>query len=135
MSRYAYPAIFTPEKDGGFSVDFPDLEGCHTCGDNLADAIIMSEDVLALILYGYEHDGKQIPKPSDTSKLHLEAGEFINFISCDTLAYRKRYGNKSVKKTLTIPEWLNESATAMGINFSQVLQEALIQKLETAKNP
>ncbi|MCI9137264.1 MAG: toxin-antitoxin system, antitoxin component, HicB domain protein [Lachnospiraceae bacterium] len=59
----------------------------------------------------------------------MEPGEFINFIACDTLSYRKRFSNASVKKTLTIPEWLNEEAIAMEINFSQVLQEALKEKL------
>lgn len=49
--RYAYPAVFTPETDGGFSVNFPDLEGCYTCGDDMPDALMMAEDVLALVLY------------------------------------------------------------------------------------
>ena len=57
--KYAYPAIFTPEEDGGFSVVFPDLESCYTCGDNMADALIMAEDVLALTLYGYEKSTRQ----------------------------------------------------------------------------
>ena len=56
MSNYVYPAIFTSEPDGGYSVYFPDLEGCYTCGDTLADALFMAEDALALILYGYEKD-------------------------------------------------------------------------------
>ena len=56
MSKYVYPAIFTSEPDGGYSVYFPDLEGCYTCGDTLADALFMAEDALALILYGYEKD-------------------------------------------------------------------------------
>ena len=55
MAKYTYPTVFTPEKDGGYSVLFPDLEGCFTCGDNLADAIFMAEDALALVMYGYEH--------------------------------------------------------------------------------
>lgn len=129
MAKYAYPAVFTPEKDGGYSVLFPDLEGCFTCGDNLADAIFMAEDALALVMYGYEHDARPIPTPSKSSDISLEDNSFINYVSCDTLAYNKRYNNKSVKKTLSIPEWLNESAIAMNINFSQVLQEALMQKI------
>lgn len=129
MAKYAYPAIFTPEENGGFSVDFPDLDGCYTCGDNMEDAIAMAEDALALILYGYEQDSRQIPVPSQISAIHTEPGEFINYILCDTLTYRKMYNNKAVKKTLTIPEWLNESAMASGLNFSQVLQEALMSKI------
>ena len=130
MAKYAYPAIFTPEDNGGFSINFPDLEGCYTCGDSLEDGIEMAEDVLALILYGYEKDGRAIPAPSAPSSLSISGNDFINYIACDTMAYRKMYNNKAVKKTLTIPEWLNESASAMGINFSQVLQEALLQKVQ-----
>lgn len=128
-TKYAYPAIFTPEDDGGFSVRFPDLEGCFTCGDDMPDALFMAEDVLALVLYGYESDARTIPSPSKTEDLELEPGEFVNSVACDTMEYRKRFNNKAVKKTLTIPEWLNEAATSMNINFSQVLQEALIQKV------
>lgn len=128
-TKYAYPAIFTPEDDGGFSVRFPDLEGCFTCGDDMPDALFMAEDVLALVLYGYESDARTIPSPSKTEDLELEPGEFVNSVACNTMEYRKRFNNKAVKKTLTIPEWLNEAATSMNINFSQVLQEALIQKV------
>ena len=90
----------------------------------------MAEDALALVLYGYEKDGREIPAPSDPAALSLSANEFVNWIACDTLKYRKMYNNKAVKKTLTIPEWLNESATNMGLNFSQVLQDALMEKVE-----
>lgn len=129
IMKYAYPAIFTPEDNGGFSVIFPDLEGCFTCGDDLQDALEMAQDALALVLYGYETDNKAIPEPSSRSALTLNDDEFINYIACDTLVYRKMYNNKAVKKTLTIPEWLNEAAISMDINFSQVLQEALMQKI------
>lgn len=130
MAKYAYPAIFTPEEDGGFSITFPDLEGCYTCGDSLEDGIEMAEDVLALVLYGYEKDGRPIPAPSASTDLPLSGNDFVNYIACDTMEYRKMYNNKAVKKTLTIPEWLNEAASAMGLNFSQVLQEALLQKVQ-----
>lgn len=131
MAKYAYPAIFTPENDGTFSINFPDLEGCYTCGDSIEDGIEMAEDALALVLYGYEKENKAIPAPSDPSCLSLSDKDFVNYIACDTMAYRKMYNNKAVKKTLTIPEWLNESASAMGLNFSQVLQEALVQKIQS----
>ncbi len=130
MAKYAYPAIFTPEEDGSFSINFPDLEGCYTCGDSLEDGIEMAEDALALVLYGYEKDNRAIPAPSSPSAFTISRNEFVNYIACDTMEYRKMYNNKAVKKTLTIPEWLNESASAMGLNFSQVLQEALLQKVQ-----
>ena len=130
MAKYAYPAIFTPEENGGYSINFPDLEGCNTCGEDLRDGIEMAEDVLALVLYGYEKDNRSIPDPSPSSAFTLTNGEFINYIACDTMKYRKMYNSRAVKKTLSIPEWLNEEALAVGLNFSQVLQEALIQKLQ-----
>ena len=130
MAKYAYPAIFTPEEDGSYSIIFPDLEGCYTCGESLQDGIEMAEDALALVLYGYEKDAREIPVPSAPAALPLNKGEFVNYIACDTMEYRKMYNNRAVKKTLTIPEWLNEAASSMGLNFSQVLQEALMQKIQ-----
>ncbi len=111
-------------------IRFPDLEDCYTCGDDIVDGLIMAEDVLALVLYGYEKDGRDIPLPSKETDIPLKNGEFVNYVACDTLEYRKIYSNKAVKKTLTIPEWLNEAATAMGLNFSQILQEALMSKIQ-----
>lgn len=127
--KYVYPAIFTPEDNGAFSVVFPDLEGCYTCGDNLQDALYMAEDVLAFTLYGYEKEKKEIPAPSVAKNLTIDENEFTNYIACDTIGYQKRNNNKAVKKTLSIPEWLNEAAIAAGINFSQVLQDSLKKEL------
>ena len=129
MNKYTYPAVFTPEENGAYSVYFPDLESCYTCGDTLSDGIMMAADVLAFVLYGYEQEGKPIPKPSKTSEIAMQPGEFVNYIACDTLAYRKMHSNKAVKKTLSIPEWLNEAAEKSGINFSKTLQDALMQQL------
>ena len=89
----------------------------------------MAEDALAFTLYDYETEAKAIPEPSTPDSIELEGKEFVNYVVCDTLEYRKLHNNRSVKKTLTIPEWLNESATAMGLNFSQVLQDALMDKV------
>jgi predicted RNase H-like HicB family nuclease len=126
MNKYSYPAIFTPEENGAYSVFFPDFENCYTCGDNLADSIYMAEDVLAFTIYDLQKDGKTLPIPSELSSVKTLGNEFVNYIACDTLEYLKRNSSKSVKKTLTIPEWLNETATQMNINFSQVLQAALL---------
>lgn len=86
--RYVYPAVFTPEENGQISVNFPDLESCYTCGDNLGDALYMAEDVLAMTLVSYENNSTPILAPS--KKLSLEDGEFQNFIACDTDSYRKQ---------------------------------------------
>ena len=107
MAKYAYPAIFTPEEKG-YSIIFPDLDGCYTCGDSLEDGLEMARDALALVLYGYEKDGRKIPVPSKLKTLSVEENEFVSYVACDTMKYRKMYNNKAVKKTLTLPEWMNE---------------------------
>ena len=129
MAKYVYPAVFTQEKDG-YSVAFRDLEGCYTCGDTLEEAIFMAEDALAFTLYDYEKEGKEIPEPC--GNYDIKENEFVNYIRCDTEEYHRMKNNKAVKKTLSIPEWLNEKASAAGLNFSQVLQEALKEKLNLA---
>lgn len=126
MSKYYYPAVFSQEGDG-YNVMFPDLEGCFTCGDDLAEALWMAEDVLACCLCDLEIEDRMLPEPSEADTIHLQTGEFINYITCDTDAYKRQYKKISVKKTLTIPQWLNEAAINRNVNFSQVLQEALIQ--------
>lgn len=128
MAKYVYPAIFTPDEDG-FSITFPDIDGCYAQGNDLADGIKMAEDALALMLTYYEDEHKEIPAPTPIRNLSLEDDSFTSYISCDTTLYRRLMNNTAVKKTLSIPSWLNDSAIAANINFSQVLQEALIQKI------
>ena len=83
MAKYVYPAVFTPEEDGKYSVFFPDLDGCYTCGDDLQDAIIMAEDVLAFYLYDEEVAQNRIQKASIPAEIELKDGEFVNYIACD----------------------------------------------------
>ena len=89
----------------------------------------MAEDVLAFTLYHYETRGNAIPAPSDPKTLTAAENEFVSCVFADTFEYQKRNNNKAVKKTLSIPEWLNELATEANINFSQVLQNALKEQL------
>ena len=127
--KYTYTAVFTPEKKGMFSVNFPDLQGCFTSGKDMADAVYMAQDVLCLTLYDLEQDNKPIPKASSPRDIHIKDGEFTSVVAVDTEFYRHFYENKSVKKTLSIPSWLNERAESANINFSGVLQEALKERL------
>lgn len=131
MAKYAYPAIFTPEENGQFSVNFPDVPSCYTDGSGLTDALEMANDVLCLRLYDIEESGEDIPEPTPIKdiKVNDDKGEFVSLVACDTIEYRKFCDNKAVKKTLTIPNWLNTIAERSNINFSQVLQEALSEKL------
>jgi len=127
--KYAYVAVFSPEESGLISVDFPDLQGCYTSGDDIADAVYMAQDVLCLTLYDLEQDKKPIPKASKPQDITITGEQFTSVIAVDTETYRRYYENKSVKKTLTIPMWLNERAERENINFSGVLQEALKERL------
>ncbi len=129
MAKYVFPAVFTQEENGLFAVKFPDLKGCYTSGDSLADAVEMAEDALCLKLYDMEENGTEIPQASNIADIQKETDSIVSLVACDTLEYRKFYDKKAVKKTLTIPNWLNAIAERAGVNFSAVLQEALIEKL------
>jgi len=127
--KYTYTAIFTKEKNGLYSVIFPDLNGCYTSGSDVTDAVFMAHDVLCLTLYDLEQEKKPIPKASKPQEIQTSGEQFTSVIAIDTDTYRRFYEKKSVKKTLTIPMWLNERAEQANINFSGVLQSALKELL------
>ena len=83
MSIYIYPAIFAKEEKG-YSINFPDIDSCYTMGEDLKDGLEMAEDVLSLMLSGYEKEGKTIPKPSPIEGIKLEENQRIHLIKCDT---------------------------------------------------
>jgi len=126
--KYVYPAVFTPLlEEGGFDMYVPDLPYCRTCGDSLAEAIEMAEDAVSMWLWDAENKKEAIPQPSGT--LAHESPQFVSFVKADTDAYRRQNDNRAVKKTLTIPAWLNAEAENAHINFSGVLQSALKDRL------
>lgn len=129
MPKYVYPAIFEKEPEGGYSVYFPDIEGCYTQGEDLAEAVENAEDALCLALYDLEEKSAAIKEASDISTLTVKDGDFTSLVSCDTIEYRRYFDSKAVKKTLTIPNWLNVMSERANINFSAVLQKALMQEL------
>lgn len=132
MKKLIYPAVFHAEEVGGYSVDFPDLLGCVTEGDTLEEAISMAEDALGIYLYSLKEDGEAYPQPSNPADIELSGRDFVSLITYDEVAYLKRTDSHSVKKTLSIPAWLNAQAENSGINFSQTLQKALKQELKIA---
>lgn len=131
MGKYYFPAIFDPGTDNeqGFTITFPDLPGCITEGSNMDEAIYMAKDVLVGFLYGMEEDGEEIPDASNPSSIELPKGAFISIIEVRTDYIRDEIENKAVKKTLTIPKWLNDAAEKENINFSQLLQFAIKERL------
>lgn len=128
MAKYIYPAVFTRENDI-YTVRFPDFESCYTQGNDLQDAYDMASDILCLTLYNLEERQAVIPRTSELSAIHTEKNEFTSLVACDTLEYRQYYDSKAVKKTLTVPSWLNTMSEREGINFSAVLQAALKREL------
>ena len=126
--HYVYPAIFHPEEIG-FSVFFPDLKGCHTQGDTLEEATLMAQEALGAYIEYIIEGGKELPSPSTPNSIKIEQDEFIAMISTDIITRKEKLNNKAVKKTLTIPAWLNEEADKHHINFSSVLKEALIERI------
>ena len=129
--KLVYPACFSPlEEQSGYCVTMPDLKGCVTQGNSLAEAIEMAVDAASGWILDELEDGNKIPQPSDISEIKIEnKGDFVNMIVLDMDSYSEKYGNKAVRKNCTIPAWLNTVAEKNDINFSAVLQEALCQKL------
>lgn len=130
MAEYIYSALLIPEE-GKYNVSFPDLKDCYTCGDNLQDALKMAEDVLASYLTWQEDHHREIPEATSPKDVHVPDNAIQTLIDIDTDSYRRLLSNRSVKKTLTIPEWMDEKGKAKGINFSKVLRDALEKELMT----
>ena len=121
--KYVYPVIFEDAEEGGYVVTVPDIPCCFTQGEDMADAIFMAEDVIAMMLAEYEDEGK----PSKIEDVKTTG--IVSLVRADTDEWRKLVDNKAVKKTLSIPGWLNRKAERAAINFSQTLQDALCAKL------
>ena len=125
--KLVYPAVFKPftDQSGGYVVEFPDLPGCVTEGKDMEQAIEMGIDAASGWILGELEDGEHIPPASDYSEIAVENGCMINMLLLDIDAYEEKYGEKAVRKNLTIPAWLNTFAEKNNINFSKLLQETL----------
>ena len=132
MNKLFYPAVFHKAEEGGFWVSFPDFPECFTGGDDITQAYEMAVEALGLALVNRKEEKEEIPAPAEIDKLDVEDGTLV-IVEFDMLEYQKRHNSRAVKKTLSIPAWLNEEATAMGVNFSQVLREALMSKVNAGK--
>lgn len=130
-NKLFYPAVFHPAEEGGFWVSFPDIPECLTQGDDMTQAYEMAVEALGLSITDIVDNKGYLSVPSAPDSIKIEDNGFLVIIQFDLAAYRKRNSSKVVKKTLTIPEWLNEEALARGINFSQVLQEGLVAKIQS----
>lgn len=128
VDRYFYPAVFTYEPDEEIAVVFPDLD-VATSGVNDDDALISARELLGLTMAGLEEDGEAIPTPTALKDVHLDANERAVLVDVYMPSVRLAHVNRSVNRTVTLPAWLNAAALERGVNFSQVLQEALRTQL------
>ena len=126
MKKYFYPVIFEPEEVG-VSVYVPDIPGCFTQGDSLEEALDNVQEVIGLMLE--DKSPEEYPEPSKPNKVKLDEGQFVMLVAFDKLAYDRKYNAKAVKKTLSIPAWLNNMALERNVNFSNLLQRALMSEL------
>ncbi len=121
--QYTYPAIFHKNGDGSYTVTFPDLSGCISEGKTLENALFMAQSALKQWI-GYLTDKKmEIPEPSAREEIKISADEFVNFICADVKDC------KAVKRTVSIPKWMDDKAVQSGLSLSRVLQDALFEKL------
>ncbi|MBQ7889694.1 MAG: type II toxin-antitoxin system HicB family antitoxin [Erysipelotrichaceae bacterium] len=134
MSKLYYPAVFHVSEDvGGYWVEFPDLPGCFSQGDTIEESLEHSKEALGLYLDQSEDFFQtEFQQPSSFQKIMNQyKDEIIMLVEYDAKKYARKYKTKAVKKTLTIPQWLDEEASAHHLNFSRILKDALIAKLET----
>jgi predicted RNase H-like HicB family nuclease len=127
--KEAYPIIISKKEDG-YYVSIPDFD-IATQGNDIPGAIYMARDAIGLIGIDMEEDGKELPQPNSV-KYTAEKLDIVTLVDVDFSEYRKKVDNKAVKKNCTIPYWLNEEAEKAGVNFSKVLQEALMKVLNKA---
>lgn len=128
VERYFYPAVFTYEDGQEIAVEFPDL-GCATSGVDDKDALLSARELLGCVLNGMEEDKEEIPVPTPLENLKLASNERAVLIDVYMPSIRQANLTRSVNRTVTLPAWLNARALEYNINFSQVLQEALMQKV------
>lgn len=125
--KNSYPIILTPDANG-YTVYIPDFD-IGTEGADLTDAIEMARDAVGLMGIDMEDDKKKLPEPSDITKVTKADGDIVTLVDVDFDEYRRVNDLRTVRKNCTLPSWLNYRAENAGLNFSQVLQNALMKEL------
>ena len=130
--KLVYPVILS-KGDKYIIASVPDCE-INTQSDSIANAIEMARDAIALWCLCESEDGRSLPTASDISVIHAKEGDTLTLVDVDVEAYRRKHETRTVRKNLTIPHWLNEKAEKQRVNFSKILQDALIQHLDAPLN-
>lgn len=134
VMKLVYPACFYQDQEtGNYTVEVPDLPGCVSGGSTLADAILMAEDAASGWVLDELEDGKKAPAASPMGNVRADQGGFVSLLTLDMDAYAEKYGEKAVRKNLTIPAWLNTFAEKQRVNFSQLLTDALTSLYQQAQ--
>lgn len=128
--NYIFPAIINYLGDKDYNVRFIDFENITTYGETLAEAFDSAEDALKLEIFDLYSDMLEIPKSTEVNNIRVENGETLILVKVNLKDVLKQYDDKAVKKTLTIPSWLNKIVEEKKVNCSQILQEALQEKLD-----
>jgi predicted RNase H-like HicB family nuclease len=127
--RYVYPAYFCYDLPGQVGIVFPDLPGCVSQGNNDEDALRMAREGLSLHLWSMEKDGDDIPDPTPVKDLRPEADQATALVDVFMPPFREHMNNKAISRTVTVPRWLDEESKAANVNYSQVLQDGLMDLL------
>ncbi len=125
--RRAYPIVISKEDDGFFYVEIPDFD-IATQGEDVVDAMEMARDAIGLMGIDLMDDGKLIPEPNSV-KFDTKERDIATLVDVDFVEYRKKVDNKAVKKNCTIPYWMSVEAEKVGINYSKLLQDAIVKAL------
>lgn len=128
-NNYIFPAIINYLGAKDYNVRFIDFENITTYGESLSEAFDAAEDALKLEIFDLYSDKLEIPKSTDISNIKVESGETLILVKANLKEILKQYDDKAVKKTLSIPSWLNKLAEENKVNYSQILQDALQEKL------
>ncbi len=125
--RFAYPIFIKKTNDGWYAVYVPDF-GNHTQGKDVADALYMARDAIGLRGICLQDEGEDVPEPYSV-RYDKQNDETEYVVDVDFTEYRAEHDTRSVRKNVTIPYYINQKAEKMGINFSRVLQEALLDMI------
>ncbi|MCL2661938.1 MAG: type II toxin-antitoxin system HicB family antitoxin [Oscillospiraceae bacterium] len=121
--NYIYPAIFSSNDDGSYTITYPDLKGCISEGKDLENAMVMAQSALSQWLEYLDSDKQEFPKPSEIIEITVEGNEFTSLIRADIR------DSRAVKRTVSLPKWMDEKVSEMGLSLSRVLQDALAKKM------
>ena len=122
--EYVYPAVFHPNEDGSYTICYPDLPGCISEGKSLANAMYMAQSALTEWLDYMTDKGLDIPTASSMGSVVAESGEFVNLIRAEVK------DESAVKRTVSIPKWMDEKVRANNLSLSRVLQDSLRERLD-----